>query len=201
MPRKSPDLHGNAPDESPVALLLIDLVNDLEFDVGEALLRTAIPAAERVAALKRRAKAAAIPAVYVNDNFGRWRSDLHALVRHCLEDGVRGRPVVERILPEEDDYFVLKPKHSGFYCTTLELLLEHFQTHTLVLTGLAAENCVLATAIDAHMRDFRLVIPRDCTASADPDDHRRAVAQYEQVYRADTRPEASLDLAALVQGR
>jgi nicotinamidase-related amidase len=201
LPRKSPDLHGMAPDDSPVALLIIDIVNDLEFDVGEALLRTAVRAAEHVAALKRRAKAAGIPAVYVNDNFGRWRSDLSALVRHCLDDGVRGRAVVERVQPDENDYFVLKPKHSGFYCTTLELLLEHFRTHTLVLTGIAAENCVLATAIDAHMRDFRLVIPRDCTASADPDDYRRAIAQFERVYRADTRPEAALDLHALREGR
>jgi nicotinamidase-related amidase len=201
MPRKTPDLHGNAPDESPVALLLIDFVNDLEFDAGEALLRSAVPAAERVAALKCRARAAGIPVVYVNDNFGRWRSDFNTLVRHCLEDGVRGRPVVERILPEDHDYFVLKPMHSGFYCTTLDLLLEHFRAHTLVLTGIAAENCVLATAMDAHMRDFRLVIPRDCTASADPEDHRRVIAQYERVYRADTRPEATLDLAALLEGR
>jgi nicotinamidase-related amidase len=201
MPRKTPDLHGMAPDDSPVALLIIDIVNDLEFDTGEALLRTALPAAERVAALKRRAKAAGIPAVYVNDNFGRWRSDLRALVRHCLEDDVRGRALVERVMPEDDDYFVLKPKHSGFYCTTLALLLAHFHAHTLVLTGIAAENCVLATAIDAHMRDFRLVIPRDCTASADQDDYRRAVAQYERVYRADTRPEAALDLAALMEER
>jgi nicotinamidase-related amidase len=89
MPAKNPDLHGNAPDQAAVVLLLIDVINDLEFDGGEALLAQALPMAERVAALKRRARAAGIPTVYVNDNFGRWRSDLRALLAHSLGEGVR----------------------------------------------------------------------------------------------------------------
>ena len=125
MPAKNPDLHGNAPDKSDVAILLIDVINDLEFPEGEQLLRFAVPMADRIARLKERARQAGVPVVYVNDNFGRWRSDLNAQVEHCLEDDVRGRPVVERLRPEEDDYFVLKPKHSGFYSTTLDVLLEY----------------------------------------------------------------------------
>ena len=197
MPVKSPDLHGNAPDDSPAVLLLIDWINDLEFDVGPALLTHALPAADRTAALKQRAAAAGISAIYVNDNFGRWRSDFAHQVRHCLDDGVRGRPLAERLKPGEHDYFVLKPKHSGFYCTTLELLLEHLGAHTLVVTGLTTDNCVLRTATDAHMRDFRVVVPSDCAAAADPADHRRALEQAAHVLGADTRPSPALDLAEL----
>ncbi|MDQ3703421.1 MAG: isochorismatase family protein, partial [Chloroflexota bacterium] len=115
MPTKNDDLHGNAPDEAPVALLLIDVINDLEFEGGDELLEQALPMARRLATLKRRAREAGIPAVYVNDNFGRWRSDFRALVAHCTDDDVRGRPVVEALRPDEEDYFVLKPKHSGFF--------------------------------------------------------------------------------------
>ena len=125
MPAKNPDLHGNAPDKSDVAILLIDVINALEFPEGEQLLRFAVPMADRIARLKERAGRAKVPVVYVNDNFGRWRSDLNAQVEHCLRDDVRGRPVVERLRPEEDDYVVLKPKHSGFYSTTLDVLLEY----------------------------------------------------------------------------
>ena len=164
MPTKNRDLHGNAPDEAPIVLLLIDVINDLEFDGGEALLAAALPMAERLAALKRRARAAGIPAIYVNDNFGRWRSDFRTLLNHCRRDGVRGRPVVERLLPESDDYFVLKPKHSGFFSTTLDTLLEYLRASTLILTGLTADNCVLFTASDAYLRDFQLVVPPDCVA-------------------------------------
>lgn len=119
------DLHGNAPDKSETALLLIDVINDLEFPEGDQLLAHALPMAKRLVSLKNRAKRAGIPAVYVNDNFGRWRSDFNAQVEHCLNDGVRGEPLVRLLKPDDDDYFVLKPKHSGFHSTTLDMLLEY----------------------------------------------------------------------------
>src|SRR5207248_2360578 len=107
-------------------------------------------------ALKKRAKAAGIPAIYVNDNFGIWQSDFRSVVRHCLEDGVCGAPIARLLAPEADDYFVLKPKHSGFYSTTLDILLDYLGVRALILTGIAANICVLFTANDAYMRDFRL---------------------------------------------
>ncbi len=94
---RDPDPLNHAPDKSKVALLLIDVINDLEFDGGEKLLPHAIPMAASLAALKRRAKAAGIPAIYSNDNFGRWRSDFRRLVQHCLEDNVRGKQIVAQI--------------------------------------------------------------------------------------------------------
>src|SRR5215211_3547955 len=103
MPAKNEDLHGNVPDKADVALLLIDVINDLEFEDGERLLEHALPMARRLAALKRRAKEAGIPAIYVNDNFGRWQSDFSKLLAHCLEDEVCGKPLVEQLQPEEDD--------------------------------------------------------------------------------------------------
>ena len=143
MPVESKDLHGNVPDESGTALLLIDVINDFEFEGGENLLPLALPVGKAIAELKQAAKQAGIPAIYVNDNFGKWQSDLNKIVSHCLEDKVRGKAFVEMVLPEEDDYFVLKPKHSGFYSTTLELLLEHLGARSLILTGIAGNNCVL----------------------------------------------------------
>src|SRR4051812_33590254 len=98
---RSPDLHGNAPDQHPMALVLIDVINDLEFEGGERLLRHALPMAARVAALAARARRAGVPVVYVNDNFGRWRSSFEQQLHHCLEDDVRGRPLVERLSPRE----------------------------------------------------------------------------------------------------
>lgn len=194
---KSPDLHGSAPDKSPVALLLIDVINDLDFDQGEDLQRSAVPAAERIAELKRRAKAAGVPVVYVNDNFGRWQSDFQALVDHVIGDGTLGAPLAERLRPEEDDYFVLKPKHSGFYSTTLDLILEHFGARTLILTGFAANICVLFTANDAHMRDYRLVVPADCVASNTAEANEQSLELMKTVLGADLTPSKEIDLEAL----
>ena len=137
---------------------------------------------------------AGIPVIYVNDNFGRWRSDFKAQVEHCLHDGVRGQPLVELLQPGEDDYFVLKPKHSGFYSTSLALLLDYLQVKTVILTGIAGNICVLFTANDAYQRDFHIVVPRDCVAANTCEDNDAALAQMEQVLKAVTRQAAEIDL-------
>jgi nicotinamidase-related amidase len=197
VPAKNEDLHGNVPDKADVALLLIDVINDLEFESGEELLRHALPMAERLAELKRRAKEAGIPVIYVNDNFGKWQSDFNKILAHCLEDDVRGRPIVEKLRPEEDDYFVLKPKHSGFFSTTLDILLDYLGVKTLILTGLTGDICVLFTAHDAYMRDFNLVIPADCVASNDPSENQYTLDKMERLLDADIRPSTELDLEEL----
>ena len=182
--KKNNDLHGNAPDDSDIALLLIDVINDLEFEGGEELLRDALPAARNIASLKERAQQAGVPVIYVNDNFGRWRSDFKKIVSHCLHDQVRGRPIAELLQPDEDDYFVLKPKHSGFFSTTLDLLLEYLGVRTVVLTGFAGNNCVLFTANDAYLRDYALIVPADCTASIRTEENEYALKQMRQVLKA-----------------
>ena len=197
MPAKNEDLHGNVPDKAEVALLLIDVINDLEFDGGEKLLEYALPMAERIAALKEQARRAGIPVIYVNDNFGRWQSDFNKLLKHCLEDDVRGKPLADLLRPDEDDYFVLKPKHSGFFSTTLDTLLEYLKARTLILTGVAANICVLFTANDAYMRDFNLVIPSDCVASNTTEENEHALKLMQQVLKADTTPSVELDLEEL----
>lgn len=201
MPVKSEDLHGNVPDNAGAALLLIDVINDFEFEGGAELLRQAFPVGRNIAELKRRAKQHGIPVIYVNDNFGKWQSDLNKIVSHCVADGVRGEPFVKLVLPDEDDYFVLKPKHSGFYCTSLELVLEHTGARSLILAGIAGNNCVLFTANDAYMRDFKLFVPEDCSVSISPKDNKHAFEQMAKVLKADTRPARELNLEGLKAGQ
>jgi nicotinamidase-related amidase len=192
MTRQNADLHGNAPDTSDVAVLLIDLINDFEFVDGEELFRQALPVARQIAEVKKRAKEAGVPVIYVNDNFGKWQSDFRKLLDHCLNGDVRGKPIAELLKPDEDDYFVLKPKHSGFYSTTLAILLKYLQAKTLILTGVTADICVLFTANDAYMRDYHLMVPADCVASVNPDENRHALEQMQRVLKADTRPSAEI---------
>lgn len=197
MPARNPSLHGMVPDKADVALVLLDVISDFEFEDAEQLLPHARQAAERIAELRRRAKAAGIPVVYVNDNWGRWRSDFRSVICRCLEEDVPGRPIAELLAPEEDDYFVLKPKHSGFYSTTLDTLLDYLGVRTVILAGFAGNICVLFTANDAYMRDFYLVVPSDCCASNDPEDNRQALAQMQRFLKADITPSTELDLEAL----
>ena len=193
---QSPNLDklNQAPDKAPVALLLIDVVNDLEFDGGENLLPHALAMANALAALKHRVKAHGIPVIYANDNFGRWRSDFPKIVEHCLQTEMRGQPVVSQLRPDEDDYFILKPKQSAFFQTNLEILLEYLGAKTLMLTGMAGDICVLFSANDAYMRDFRIYIPSDCTASESNERNREALRLMERVLKADISLSTDLKL-------
>lgn len=192
MPAKNPDLHGNVPERSEVALLLIDTINDFAFPRGRQLLRTAFPAAERIAALKMRLRSRGVPVIYVNDNFGRWRSDFRSQVDRCLGDGVIGAPVTRLLIPQEDDYFVLKPKHSAFFSTSLDVLLDYLGAKKLILTGFATNLCVLYTANDAYMRDFEIIVPADCVAAETAEANRLALEQMKVQLKADTRPSKRL---------
>jgi nicotinamidase-related amidase len=193
MPEKNIDLHGSAPDKHKFALLLIDVINDFDFPEADQLLKYARPMARNLLRLKRRAQKAGVPVIYVNDNFGRWKSDFRRTVEHCSQHG-RGREVVELLRPEENDYFVLKPKHSGFFSTTLETLLRYLETQGLILTGIAGNFCVLFTANDAYMRDFNLFVPSDCTVSNTKKENDSALALMRKFLKADTRPSARISL-------
>src|SRR4029453_1549367 len=142
-----------------------------------------------------------IPSIYVNDNRGRWREDQHSVVERCLEPQSRGRRIVELLKPEADDYFIAKPKHSGFFATALERLLVYLQAHTLILTGIGTNLCVFFTASDAHMRDYHLVVPRDCVIAINQSDHRSALAQRPRFPEADTRDSRRLDLRRIGPSR
>ena len=194
---KNEDLHGNAPDKSKIALLIIDMISDFEFEDGEKLLANTQPAAEAVARLKRKAVKAGVPVIYVNDNFGKWQSDFKKLLEHCCDEKARGNPVARLLAPDEEDYFVLKPKHSGFFSTTLDVLLEYLGAETLVLTGVATNICILFTANDAYMRDFNLIIPRDCVAANEKEQNDLTLEFLEKVLKADTRPSDKINFNRL----
>jgi len=195
MPEKNNDLHGSAPDKHQFALLLIDVINDFDFPEADRLLKYARPMARNLLRLKRRAQKTGVPVVYVNDNFGRWKSDFRRTVEHCSRHG-RGREVVELLRPEENDYFVLKPKHSGFFSTTLETLLRYLETQTLILTGIAGNFCVLFTANDAYMRDFNLFVPSDCTVSNTKRENDSALALMRKFLKADTHLSSRIAFSA-----
>jgi nicotinamidase-related amidase len=189
------------PIPSRAALLLIDVVNPFDFGGAAQLLRHARPAARRIQALKRRAAGAGVPVVYVNDNYGDWHANFADLVERCSRPDSPGREVVRRVLPEDGDYYVLKPLHSGFHSTSLDVLLGRLRVRTVVLTGFAAHICVLFTAMDAYMRGFEVVVASDCVASERPRQKALALEQMRAVVKARTAPSARIVLARRKSGR
>ncbi len=97
----STDLHGSAPDTSPIVLLFVDVINDLDFDGGKNLYQEFAAVAERLRDFKERCGRAGLPVVYVNDNFGKWKSDFQAVVKHCCRDDARGGRLSSMLCPGE----------------------------------------------------------------------------------------------------
>jgi nicotinamidase-related amidase len=178
---------------SPV-LLITDMISTWDFPDAEKLLPQARAIAPAIARLKARCHAAGVPVVYANDNLGRWRSDLQQLVDRSLQGGGDGAGITTQLAPGPHDYVVLKPKHSAFYATPLELLLQDLRVDRLIIAGVASDQCVLATASDARIRDRAVLVPRDCVASQTPARTRAAIVHFETVLAVPTTPSRSLRL-------
>ncbi len=163
--KRNPDLDGVAPDKGHDALLILDMISDYEFPNGPQVLRSALRIANRIVRLRERATSATVPVIYVNDNKGRWRSNFREQYEQSVSSRSRGAPIAAMLRPRGSDYIILKPRHSGFFATPLATLLEHLGARRLILTGISSHQCVLFTATDAYVRDFKLAIPRDCIAS------------------------------------
>lgn len=180
--------------QSRTALLLVDTINPFDFPGGTAFARKAMRTARAIARLRDRASQARVPVIYVNDNLGRWRSDAHALVEWCTRPGLPGAPVVDMLKPRRSDYVILKASLSGFYDTALETMLRLGDVRTVVLTGFAADNCVLFTAADAYMREFKLAVPSDCVGAQTTAGHRRALTMMKTLFEANTSPSTRIRL-------
>jgi nicotinamidase-related amidase len=181
----------------PVALLLIDVLTTFQFPDGDAILQSSLSIRDAVVRLKARARETGIPVLYVNDNFGDWRSEKEVLMGRCLE--AKGAQFVRPLLPDSEDYFVLKPMHSAFYMTPLEVLLLHLQVETLILTGLTSNSCIAVTAHDANMRGFEIYIPPDCSCARNPEEHMQALGQLKAMAGANLGRSTSLKLPNVIR--
>jgi nicotinamidase-related amidase len=167
------------------ALLIIDMINDLGFEGGDALLEQARPAASSMEQLRTWYRDHDRPVIYANDNFGRWHADFDKVIEHCRRVGSRGASLSDGLLPGVEDYYILKPRHSAFYQTPLDTLLQELDIHSLAVVGIAADDCVLRTALDAQMRHYALWVPADAVASQTALRSQRALACLSEVAGAD----------------
>jgi nicotinamidase-related amidase len=185
---------------SPTALLIVDVINPMRFDGADALGPPAVEAARCIARLKRTLGRHGVPAIYVNDNFDRWRSDFQHLVAWCDRLGGAARALARTLAPTRRDLIVLKPRHSAFDQTPLELLLTGMGASQLVITGLAADLCVQISAMDAFVRGYRIWVPEDCIAAESAERKQAALSWMRLALRCHTEPQASLAAAPTPAG-
>ena len=195
--RSESDLHGNAPDRSNAVLILVDVINDLDFPNNRELVRGSRRLAKSIARLKLRCKRVGIPVVYVNDNYGKWRSDFSAVLKHSVREGSPGREMVRLLAPEPDDYIILKPKHSAFYASPLETILAYIGARNVIVSGLTTNACVSLTVADLYVREFKIFVPQDCVQALNSTDHRRALQLMKTSYGANTIVSSRIPLSRL----
>ncbi|MCC2976908.1 cysteine hydrolase [Sphingomonas sp. PL-96] len=187
-----------APGET--ALLIIDMINALDFEDAAPMQEPAEAAGEAILTLRAAADAAGVPVIYVNDNGGEWHSERSRLVEKVTDSDAPGRELTRRLAPRRDDYFIIKPQFSGFYSTNLPVLLPKLGVSRLILTGVAADICVLFTAADAHMRTYKLWVPEDAVASSDPLRTKWALEIMRNSMEANIAPTTECSLADWIAG-
>jgi nicotinamidase-related amidase len=181
----------NASLSGKKALLIIDMINTFDFNGGDELLSNTQDIVNPIKELKKKAKQADIPVIYVNDNYGLWQDNMNDIIEVCKEG--KGKSIIEKIHPDEDDYFIVKPKHSCFFGTQLEILLHQLDVNHLILTGIAGDICVLFTANDAYMREYGVSIPSDCIASERKEDNDSAIHIINKTIDADMSESAEVE--------
>jgi nicotinamidase-related amidase len=177
-----------------LAMLIIDMITCWDFPDASKLLPRAARITPAIAALKLRCRRAGVPVIYANDNRGQWRSDFRQAVSQSIACGGEGARITSQLEPDEDDYFVLKPKHSAFFGTPMDLLLQHLNARRLILTGVSSDQCVVTTATDARMRDYEVVVPADCIASQTAARNQGAITHFSEVLGVPTTASTRLRL-------
>jgi nicotinamidase-related amidase len=183
-----PALDDSQMPKSRRALLLVDFINPLDFPGAEDLAGPALTAARASAKLARAARSAGIPVIYANDNFGAWRSDFSSLVSRLERGGGTSAAIVRLLRPRPGDLTVLKPMHSAFFGTPLDIILDKMGARSLILAGLATDICIQLTAGDALLRRLKAQVPADCTAAESEEKKQAALAYMRDILKCDTRP-------------
>jgi nicotinamidase-related amidase len=185
------DASGQKLPRSATVLLLVDFINPLDFPGGRKLAAPALAAAHATQRLKKRLARDGVPTLYANDNYGVWRSEFRDLLTHCQALPGASGDIARRLTPGPDDLVLLKPRHSAFFGTPLDLVLTQMHAHTLVVAGIAADICVQLTAMDASLRGYKLWVPADCTAAESEAAKKASLAYMARVLKADVRRSSS----------
>jgi nicotinamidase-related amidase len=179
-------------DPSRAALVIIDMQRDF-VEPGFAFDRlgvdlTMYPAVRaRIVTLLGQARATGVLVVHVQmTTLPRGMSESPAQLRFNLrlhEQGHAGVPLrytrqgdpgwefVAELTPREGELVVPKWRSSGFWSTSLDMLLRSNGIETAVITGCTTEGCVESTARDALFNDYYVVIADDCVGSDDRAQH------------------------------
>jgi nicotinamidase-related amidase len=162
-----------------IALLVIDMQHDFVDADAPIACKGAKDIVPSIQELTAFARAVGIAVIYTKESHRKQKVDFgleleYGETEHCVE-GTRGIEIIDELYPHDNDYVLVKRRYSGFFATDLDLLLKGLFIDTLVLTGVATDVCVRATAQDAMQLDYRVLVPRECVAGTSEERHSAAL--------------------------
>lgn len=163
-------------------LLIIDMISAWDFEGADPMVERARGAVENIDRLRREA-GPDLGVAYAND----LEQGFHGSRERSFSLALAGRQpeLVLPLEPDPTDDFIHKGQHSAFYGTPLAHLLDLYDTERLVLTGQVTEQCVLYTALDAHVRGYDIVVVTDAVVSSEPHLGRAALEMIEKNMHGD----------------
>lgn len=173
-------------------LLLVDVINTLNFPGAQALAGPAAEAARAIRVLKARLRRKGVPTIYANDNYGVWASNFEGLVKQCATAQGPSADLVRLLRPQRGDLVILKPRHSAFLGTPLDLMLHHMGVRSVILAGFAADMCIQLTAMDGFLRDYPMRVPSDCTAAESGEFKAQSLGYMARVLKCDVLPSSCI---------
>jgi nicotinamidase-related amidase len=172
------------------ALIVIDMLNPYEHDDADELAANIAEVIDPLSELIAWARESDDELIYVNDNYGDFAASGEQLAERALRG--RHRDLVEPFLPSEGTLFLQKVRHSAFYSTSLEYLLQQRGVTNVILTGQVTEQCILYSALDAYVRHYSVCVPRDAVAPIDHQLGDAALRMMQRNMRADVTTSADV---------
>ncbi|PLR89851.1 isochorismatase [Bacillus sp. T33-2] len=162
------------------------MINNFDFEHGDLLSKRAKEITGPILDIKNLFNKHGLPVIYINDHYNLWQADFEKIMDYCRNE--KSEQIIDKLAPTEKDYFLIKPKHSAFYGTALDTLLQQLKVDTVVITGVAGNICVLFTANDAYMREYQLIVPENCIASNHEQDNQYTLKMMRDTLKANTKP-------------
>ena len=101
-----------------------------------------------------------------------------------LRPGAEGQQLWPALEVADEDLHIVKNRYSALIpgASPLERILRGYGIENLLVAGTKTNVCCEATARDAMMLDFRVVMVSDCLAALSDDEHRAALETFIQQF-------------------
>ncbi|SFE28562.1 Nicotinamidase-related amidase [Lentibacillus persicus] len=164
-------------NKSNTALVLIDMQKESEFGIENV--DSVVKNTEQLIAACRKI---GIPIIYTRhinreDTIG--LSNKEPLndkgTPVFYDNGTEAVEIFDQIKPEDGDIVIDKYRWSGFYETSLDLMLSNMGVEHLIMGGFVTDGCLMTSVYDAYFRDYQVNLVKDMCGATNEGAHTASI--------------------------